>query len=54
MNEEEYTELIPNFCGSYIVYAECANCGMTVQYPTERFYVFCPYCGKRVRYKEFE
>lgn len=33
--------------GVAIVYAECANCGQSVQYPTDRPYTLCPYCGKR-------
>ena len=52
--ENEYTVLIPDFKGSYIVYSQCENCKQIVRYPTERPYNVCPYCGKRVIYKEEE
>lgn len=51
-NEDEYTKLIPNFKGAYIVYAECQNCKMPVQYPRDYPFNACPYCGKRVKYND--
>lgn len=50
--EAGYTEIIPDFKGAAIVYGHCSNCGQPVQYPTERPYNFCPYCSRRVMYKE--
>lgn len=54
MMAEETTELIPDYKGAAIVYCTCSNCKQTMTYPTERKYNFCPYCGKRVIYKEEE
>lgn len=45
--ENEGMKLI--LAGSAITYAECPNCGQTVQYPTDRPYNNCPYCGRRVK-----
>ena len=50
--DADYTVLIPDFKGACIVYAHCANCDQAVQYPTDRPYNVCPYCGKRIFYKE--
>lgn len=52
VQETDYTVLAPSFKGSAIVYAHCENCGQPVQYPTERPFNFCPYCSRRVMYKE--
>lgn len=35
---KDYTVLVPDFKGSYIVYAHCENCGQPVQHLTERVY----------------
>jgi len=48
----EYTTFVTEFGGNYTTWATCSNCKQAVQYPTERPYNVCPYCGKRVRYKE--
>lgn len=50
--DADYTVLIPDFKGACIVYAHCANCDQPVQYPTDKPYNVCPYCGKRIFYKE--
>lgn len=46
------TELIPEYKGAMIVYCSCSICKQTMQYPTERPFNHCPYCGKKVVYKE--
>ena len=52
IQETDYTVLVPDYKGVAIVTAHCANCGQPVQYMRERPYNFCPYCGRRVMYKE--
>lgn len=44
------TKLVVDFGGNYVTYAHCAYCGQPVQYPTERPYNVCPYCGMRIIY----
>ena len=47
---KEYTTLVTDFGGNYVMYSHCDNCGQPVQYPTERPYSCCPYCGMKVIY----
>jgi len=47
---EETTRLVIQFGGNYVTYSICENCGKPVQYPTEKPYNRCPYCGARVIY----
>ena len=54
VKETDYTAIIPDFKGNAIVFGHCANCGQPVQYPAERPYNFCPYCQKRIFYKQEE
>lgn len=54
MSEQETTSLITVYGGNYVTWSWCENCGMSVQYPTENSYNFCPYCGLRIVYKKEE
>lgn len=50
VKDTDYTTLTPAFNGNAIVYAHCDNCERPVRYPTEWPYVFCPYCGRKIKY----
>ena len=50
--KRQETEFVIDFKGSYLLYAECQNCKNKVQSPEENRYNFCPYCGRRIIYKE--
>lgn len=51
---EVLTHMITKFGGSYVTWAECEVCQRPVQYPTERPFRWCPYCGSRIDYREVE
>ena len=50
--KRESTEVRVDFKGAYLLYGECQNCKQKFQTPAENRFNFCPYCGRRVKYKE--
>jgi DNA-directed RNA polymerase subunit RPC12/RpoP len=52
IQETDYTELEIGYVGMAISYGSCKNCGQPVQYPRDRPFNCCPYCGRKINYKE--
>lgn len=50
LDKRNTADLETIYGGFAMTWAECTNCGSNVQYPTDKPYVYCPYCRSRILY----